>query len=75
LLGGDLGLRAGRGDHFVGFLARGDDLPTGYDQRRHDGAEARGEHKKASDAGVPVIEQVKPRREMPGGDIGRPSTR
>jgi hypothetical protein len=24
---------------------------------------------------VPVIEQVKPRREMPGGDIGRPSTR
>jgi hypothetical protein len=57
------------------LLLRGGYLPAGYDHRGHDGAEACREREKASDAGLPVIEQVKPRREMTGGDIGRPSTR
>jgi hypothetical protein len=38
LLGGDLGQIAGRGGNPVGVLARGGNLPVGYDDRRRNGA-------------------------------------
>jgi hypothetical protein len=58
LFEGGLGLRAGRGDDSVGFLARGGNLPAGYKAGRQDGAEGRYKRQNASDDRLPAVSSL-----------------